>query len=29
MSSAEGLTKAVEFLKQCVITQKQSAMTWA
>ena len=29
MSSQEGLTKAVEFLKQCVITQKQSAMTWA
>ncbi len=29
MSSHEGLTKAVEFLRQCIITEKQSAMTWA
>ena len=29
MSSQEGLTKAVEFLKQCIITQKRGAMTWA
>lgn len=29
MSSQEGLTKAVEFLKQCIIFQKKGAMTWA
>lgn len=29
MSSREGLTKAVEFLKQCLIFEKKSAMTWA
>lgn len=29
MSSQEGLTKAVEFLKQCIIRQKPGAMTWA
>ena len=29
MSSQEGLTKAVEFLKQCIISQKRGAMTWA
>jgi len=29
MSSMEGLTKAVEMLKQAVITQKPTAMTWA
>ena len=29
MSSQEGLTKAVEFLKQCIIFQKRGAMTWA
>lgn len=29
MSSQEGLTKAVEFLKQCIIKQKRGAMTWA
>jgi sugar phosphate isomerase/epimerase len=29
MSSSEGLTKAVEFLKQVLIFQKQGAMTWA
>ncbi len=29
MSSAEGLTKAVEFLKKVVIFEKQGAMTWA
>jgi sugar phosphate isomerase/epimerase len=29
MSAQEGLTKAVEFLKQSVIFEKKSAMTWA
>ncbi|MBN2308535.1 MAG: sugar phosphate isomerase/epimerase [Candidatus Hydrogenedentes bacterium] len=29
MSSWEGLTKATEFLKQVVITEKVTAMTWA
>ncbi len=29
MSSKEGLTKAVEFLKQAIIREKPSAMTWA
>jgi sugar phosphate isomerase/epimerase len=29
MSSWEGLTKAIGFLKQAVITEKPSAMTWA
>jgi sugar phosphate isomerase/epimerase len=29
MSSAEGLTKAVEFLKKVVIFEKQGTMTWA
>ncbi|HIJ65017.1 MAG TPA: sugar phosphate isomerase/epimerase [Candidatus Hydrogenedentes bacterium] len=29
MSNVEGLTKAVEFLKQVLITQKVTAMTWA
>ncbi|MBI1318080.1 MAG: TIM barrel protein [Candidatus Hydrogenedens sp.] len=29
MSAREGLTKAVEFLKQAIITEKPSAMTWA
>ena len=29
MSSWEGLTKAVEFLRQGIITEKPSAMTWA
>jgi len=29
MSSQEGLTKAVEFLKQCIIFQERGAMTWA
>ena len=29
MSSMEGLTKATEFLKQAIITEKVSAMTWA
>lgn len=29
MSSAEGLTKAVEFLKQVLVFEKKSAMTWA
>lgn len=29
MSSEEGLTKAVEFLRQCIIKDKPSAMTWA
>lgn len=29
MSSAEGLTKAVEFLKQVLVFEKKGAMTWA
>ena len=29
MSSQEGLTKAVEFLKQCIIREKPGAMHWA
>lgn len=29
MSSMEGLTKAIDFLKQAIITQKVTAMTWA
>jgi len=29
MSNSEGLTKAVDFLKQCIITEKRTAMTWA
>ena len=29
MSSQEGLTKAVEFLKQCIIRDKPGAMHWA
>jgi len=29
MSAAEGLTKAVEFLKQTVIFEKKGALTWA
>ncbi len=29
MSSNEGLTKAVGFLKQCIISEKRGAMTWA
>ena len=29
MSAREGLTKAVEFLNQCLIREKRSAMTWA
>jgi sugar phosphate isomerase/epimerase len=29
MSSAEGLSKAVEFLKQVLVFEKKSAMTWA
>ncbi|NLF56614.1 MAG: sugar phosphate isomerase/epimerase, partial [Candidatus Hydrogenedens sp.] len=29
MSSWEGLTKAVNFLKQTVIFEKPTAMTWA
>jgi sugar phosphate isomerase/epimerase len=29
MSNKEGLTKAVEFLKQCIIRDKPTAMTWA
>jgi sugar phosphate isomerase/epimerase len=29
MSSMEGLKKAVEALRQCLIFEKKSAMTWA
>lgn len=29
MSNKEGLTKAVQFLKQCMIQEKPTAMTWA
>jgi len=29
MSSWEGLSKAVEFLKQAMIKEKPTAMTWA
>ena len=29
MSNREGLTKAVEFLRQAMIFEKPTAMTWA
>jgi len=29
MSNWEGLSKAADFLKQVIITQKTTAMTWA